>query len=202
MAAVYLHIGLHKTGTTSLQRFFFHHAEAGSLGDIDYPITPPVRNSRAHHLLAGFAAPDSADKAAALVDRIHSSSADSVVLSSELLSLADPARIVEIVGDEAVIVLYLRRQDDYLESFYREVVKMSHYQGSAAEFARAALDREPVTLVARGKQSVVAAVPIYFTELLSRWTDVFDDVRVRLYGNPREGFDVVDDFRSDRKSVV
>ena len=194
MAGVYIHIGLHKTGTTSLQRYFLHHGDAGTLGDIDYPMIPATRNSRAHHILAGFGGPRSGEAIARLVDVIANSKADHVVLSSELLSLADPARVRETLGCDAAIVVYLRRQDEYLESFYREVVKMSHYHGSPDEFVHSALDQESVTLVTRGKTKVNEAVPVYFSQLVDRWSAVFTDVRVRVYGNPAEGFDIVEDF--------
>jgi hypothetical protein len=98
-----LHIGPHKTGTTTLQAAFHQSRDALEAQGVHYA------GKRAHSMVAAMAA--SVDKglptlAAAPVDRwqellaeIHASTADQVVVSSEFYADASPNRVAAIIDD-------------------------------------------------------------------------------------------------------
>lgn len=125
-----LHIGRHKTGTTSLQRFFATNDRA--LLDrygILYPATG--RANHAHHPLFRADADHGVDPARldALRAEVEQSGASTVLISAENLSqdIVSRERLRRIgedfAGGSIDLIVYLRRQDDFLESSYAEIVK-------------------------------------------------------------------------------
>lgn len=136
---LYLHIGMHKTGSTSIQ--YFLHANRALLHrqGVDYP--EEQRYGYAHHPLAWLCLPHARfmdplkDKYAtreawvndlnAFRDRLKASRYDRIILSSETFADTDPAKVAEYFRDfDTRIIVYLRRQDLYLESSYNQNRKM------------------------------------------------------------------------------
>ncbi len=135
-----IHTGWHKTGTSSLQGFCEENrerlAEIGLLyprsgiGNIEFK---SVDTAFCGHrkFSAVLAAPNSVSATALLEnikDEAEQSNCSSVLISSETLSAADQ-RISELLPaslarffDEVKILSYVRRQDDWAESFYREIL--------------------------------------------------------------------------------
>ena len=150
---VYIHIGYFKTGTTAVQRYFGkYRAELARLG-ISFPDTGRSGTPPAHHDLAlsmireaGMLLPlwfrtrddimntPSAELWNGLSYEVDTAKQNKVFISSEEFARFGVsektrkgiARIREYLADHDVKILcYLRRQDDYYESFYNTTVKES-----------------------------------------------------------------------------
>lgn len=130
---VHLHIGTHKTGTTSLQRFLDINSEQLKKYDILYPKTGWYHHSQ--HLLPfqlKGAIPFDVEKISDtvwqdLIKEIKRSRLKNVILSSEIFSTLNKSQI-EILHKyledfEVKIYLYLRRQDELFESIYNQQIK-------------------------------------------------------------------------------
>lgn len=135
-----LHIGLHKTGTSALQnRFAAGRAllagegilfPATGFGHLRHPTSPTA--TQGHNLFAHAIRDGDAAKFSRLLRELaqerHGVRAPTVLLSSELFSApicadapawwrrAIPAR------DEVLVVTFLRRQDHWIESYYKEML--------------------------------------------------------------------------------
>lgn len=127
-----IHVGTHKTGTTSLQIFVqenvralqtagLYVAQSGRLGAL------PGNHELAWELLGGTSGP----LFARLVEELQASPSRTALLSSEDFSLlyAHPrtldslANRLRSIGYDPKIVLYLRAQAPYIESMYVERIK-------------------------------------------------------------------------------
>lgn len=140
---LYLHIGMHKTGTTALQKFFALNEEVLAAHGICYPKEGRAKTPLAHHDIANslkgppfpIRQPDKS------VDEYRSGIRDcfdyfpGVLLSSEIfmrfvpafrdhldLDLSNLAPLIS-AADQVKVIIYLRRQDDYLESFYSQEIE-------------------------------------------------------------------------------
>lgn len=126
-----LHIGTHKTGTTSIQHFLRHH-----VGTASYPIgmIRPDQHSELANLAArpertdmGVTAPETLTEAWRAVARAHiraqvTSDVDQLIYSAENLSLlchADEiAAVMDLLaGREVHVVMYTRNPTDFLASY-------------------------------------------------------------------------------------
>jgi glycosyl transferase family WbsX/glycosyl transferase family 2 len=161
---IFLHVGQHKTGTTSIQGALA--AQRDELADcgVLYPETGcPEWADLAQHLLpwsvlrrpealpalhehkANFAAGD-ADR---LWERLHaeiaSAGADTVVISSEEFDVLDGAEIKAVGARldryDVTPVIFLRRTSHVLESNYRTSVIHMGYEGDIRAFAQASRSR-------------------------------------------------------------
>jgi len=202
---LYLHIGTEKTGTTAIQRFFKTNREALAERDICYPTAPGNENHLALARAAllfdkrgalrrtaqirtdddvhNFRKTLLADLSAELTARPYRFA----VMSNEHCSshLLDDEEVVWLkdalapLFDRIRIVVYLRRQDDYLLSSYSTAVKsgVTH---------TLAIPRE-------------RAIHVHYDhwDLLSRWARVFgrDNIIARRFEKTSlKSGDVVDDF--------
>ena len=136
MATLYLHVGMPKTGTTSLQQFLVKNQPALEEQGACYPDfsdifarCPRARNAR----FICRRKSDKADKARALERiKVLAQTHERVILSDEYLwkrRVWDPTFWDEFkndVGgiDDIRIVVYLRRQDLYLYSWWAQCVKI------------------------------------------------------------------------------
>lgn len=135
-----VHIGMHKTGTSSVQRYFSRNrAMLGRMG-VCYPHSFGPKGERqpkhaaifdAISHLADHGAPDPVlGPAESVIERaaaeIESASARVALISAEGLSGERPvfAKALASLEDrfETTIVIFLRRQDHWLESFYKQMV--------------------------------------------------------------------------------
>lgn len=127
---LYLHIGMGKTGTTALQSFFWNNRRSLQKNGIEYPSVGCTSN--AHHLLSPHH-PEflhgwkflSVDHWAPKLSR---SRFDTVLVSSELMSSADEAKVRKFCAQvsawfDLYIVVYLRRQDDLIMASYNQQIK-------------------------------------------------------------------------------
>lgn len=126
MRPLYLHVGLHKTGTSYLQRLLYRNRErlaAAGLGLA--PFLDPLDGSH-HPVIAAL----DAEGPVPVFDRVAEAPGERVLLSSEELSsrLLDPdfAGALQAAAArhfEPHVLLFLRRQDHLKESAFAEIVK-------------------------------------------------------------------------------
>ncbi len=188
--SVFLHIGLHKTGSTALQKFLRDNAELLRAKGCLYPLSGrPPRDSFmfGHHLLPWSLSRDKNllpvwDKLAAELD---TSTATRVIISSEEFEFVRRRDAIQSVlkrlPDCTVrLVCYLRRQDRLIESEYNQFVKDGGGFASIEEFAKRMQGR------------------LNYLELLERWESVFglSNIIVRVYEQEQLRGDLYADFLS------
>jgi hypothetical protein len=138
---LYIHIGQPKTGSSSIQRFLVDNRAAlldAGLGLGPYMTLPTGKSLPLRRAIA-------AKGLGAVMAELAASPGENLVISSEhLCSLLVDTRQAEAIRDAArrhfrpVVVVFLRRQDYWLESDYAQEVKTC-YAGSIQAFAAAAL---------------------------------------------------------------
>jgi hypothetical protein len=184
MARIYLHIGLNKTGTSSLQDFFSMNAAALRCEGVHYPAVG--RDGAAHHALSkwlkspkGLELGAQAPMVSLLLEEIRD--ADKVVLSSEDFHTHGPRSIEQMArlfaDHEVRVVLYLREHVRYLASWYQQNVQATHLSCAFDTFCY--FTRKPLARIA------------------DQWARQFgsDMVTVRLYDRGTlSGGDIVQDF--------
>jgi hypothetical protein len=177
-----LHIGTHKTGTSALQTFFSRRRDA--LADrfgIHY-LRAGLGSGKAHHELA-WAVRDKHNVPMRVWKEAREEIADcdapTTVISSEAFWFADPALVKKALGpvEDLQIVLYLRRQDKYLQSLYKQTVT----GGRRNDFASWLEGR-----TTRGD----------YLGVVRAWAEAFGREAIQIRPYEREGrtIDVVDDF--------
>lgn len=205
MSVIYLHIGSHKTGTTSIQKTLYRHA--GQLRDLGYDTVLDESKRIEGPDNLGWAFKNNIGKVEEFVENgayinesfyraleRYDSRCESLVLSSEEFSFVfSKSRLVELREglrekfDEIKIVVYLRRQDKHLASHHQQACRAP---GGASEI----YGNSPV------------AMPIYkdkfdvyldYNKRIGLWGDVFGDknIALRIFEPTRLiGGDVVTDF--------
>ena len=135
LRTAYIHIGTHKTGTTSIQALLAANASTFSETGLLIPSTGRIDAASAgHHNIAweltGYRDYDPRSGTfAALLHEISGSDALDVCLTSEEFEFchADRAALCRLrdglrgIGYEPRIICYLRPQADYLESLFAEI---------------------------------------------------------------------------------
>jgi hypothetical protein len=173
---LYLHIGKHKTGTSVLQKFFQTNEMELAKRGIIYPKLG--RNpTGAHH---NFFMPVNPSKpkdyaGKTLEENIKAltklaGKGRNLLMSTESLSKLQDVSILQglkSIASHVKVIIYLRRQDSYVESAYSQVIK-DKYQGSIYEFIKGrALD---------------------YKEICDRWSEIFDKENIIVRPYEREQF--------------
>jgi hypothetical protein len=116
---VVIHAGIHRTGTTSLQRFLSANRAALAARGIGYPGT------EVHHQKLAWALKRRQSDAQDVLALISTVEADTVILSGEDFSIHESLDwLAELAARrETHAVLYLRRQDHWVMSWYNQHVK-------------------------------------------------------------------------------
>ncbi|WP_018302590.1 hypothetical protein [Wenxinia marina] len=204
MSRLVLHIGTHKTATTSIQRFLRRNAETLAGRGVWYPGYDLVGapNHYAHleiaNALSGRSASDP-DQARAFLAAVRAGMADHdvTILSAESFyrHVVLPrngkmpegveaywdarrcyiAQVHDLIGPAEITVVF-RRQDDYAQSLYQEHVK--------------------VTRIRRGFKTFLKDYWYHFAFLdqVRAWEEVFGPVRVLGFERLRETGDVIGSF--------
>jgi hypothetical protein len=151
-----LHIGIHKTGSTSLQHFLFDNRSSLTAAGFYYPVEGAYywHGQRSQSLLShsilnkrpAYLAHVDFDMSQCISDikrDVAASPSPQVIISSEHFSEASStkqfASILEVFSDlfkTINIVVYLRRQDLWLESNWSQLVKDGYINMTFEEFAR------------------------------------------------------------------
>ena len=144
---VTLHIGVEKTGTSSIQGFLNDSRSVLLAQGVLFPIAPGKTNQtrlpaaamlddvgiRAH-AIKRFGPDFDVKLVRELQAEIAGSAADRLLLSSEhcaarLRTVEEVQRlktIVETVGGDVTVLIYLRRQDEFLTSIYSTAIRSGH----------------------------------------------------------------------------
>ena len=160
---IFLHIGTLKTGTSAIQDFLVLNRKALSKQGILYP----QKSRRDYFKTRDGETIVPAQKFKNYQKLVHLSRTKDrhVILSNEAFSLMyDASAIKAAIGDvETVIICYLRRQDDFIQSYYNQEVKL------AGNYRKIKAYQPPTTLD--------------YYELLDRWARIFgrENIIVRLY---------------------
>lgn len=149
MKTAYIHIGTHKTGSTSIQYFLFKNREKLKEQGFLYPLSgiPQKNLFGQHHLAVAFLEHlqlntynPNAGGWEEFITEAHSFPEQNIIISSENFCLPrfDLEQIYKIkyyLSQYTVkIVVYLRRQDDYLISKYRQFISSNKYSNSFEQF--------------------------------------------------------------------
>lgn len=178
-----LHIGMMKTGSTSLQRALSGNRETLRRYGVIYPKTG--RRGDKHYelrrVLCRGATPEFFDMPEDWVERFHSETAgaDICVISDELFSIRehDPETVTSLIPRRRTrVVMYIREPVAHAVSLYQERMKNLSMRMSLRDFA--------------GKRRLS-----YFREA-ERWARVFgrENVIIRLYGRDDGNWDIISDF--------
>ena len=152
---IFIHIGTHKTGTTFLQYLFRKHRmellEADRLLFPEAGLSAKKRISPKHDGLPGHNGftRESGRKAviSKLATEVGICDPTRVFISAEDLGSANPEFVRTLVGDleqigPVSIVLVLRRQDKWIDSFYRQAVAGNRH-GETQDFRSYLKDKGP-----------------------------------------------------------
>lgn len=184
MANIYIHIGLNKTGTSSIQDFFAMNDAV--LAQEGYVYPKAGRDSAAHHPLSALLKRTQANveiKSTDLGKQLLAEIADArnVVLSSEDLHTLDARKIGMLgqlfQGHSVRVFLYVREHLGYLSSWYQQNIQASHLSCAFDTFCY--FTKAPLHIIA------------------DRWANEFGHDRIvcRIYDRSQLfGGDIVADF--------
>ncbi len=137
---VILHIGSQKTGTTSIQGFLKTQTEA--LSEAGFHFVKAGRTNIAHNSIIQLIRKGKGEAVAEeILSEIVENSGKTCIISSEMFFRKDMAEYFAKIFPAALrlqtrVVVYIRRQDKYAESMYKQRVKNGRYQGSPEEYAQ------------------------------------------------------------------
>lgn len=137
MSTVFLHIGTAKTGTTALQRFLANNRTQMNKSGTDHPIMPfhfpRMSDARNAHFLTLWQEKDSDPRWSKGFEIIKDAckSFDRITMSDEVLwaqcvnggFLESVRKGFEEMGADLKVIVYLRRQDEMVESHWNQMVK-------------------------------------------------------------------------------
>lgn len=136
MGPVWLHIGTPKSGTSSLQA---HFARGGGAEAGFHYVTLPGKACVNDLAIAYNRGRDSLRPLAAMLDATIAAHPDeTLLLSSEMLYGVPPAAIYDLLpalqARPLRLLVYLRRQDRYLEAKYLQKAKNGRFDGDFADY--------------------------------------------------------------------
>lgn len=134
MKTLFLHIGTHKTGTSALQHFFLTNREILEKHGVYYPRTGCNREGMHHPLFLPLDTKNitqSKRTFSSMVDELKQEIGEKqqVLISSEMISKLISrkdfhAKSLFELFDTVKIIVYVRRPDDFIESAYRQQIKI------------------------------------------------------------------------------
>jgi len=168
-----IHIGLRKTGTSTIQRCFADHTKALIKGGILYPFTGRLGQKRgdghyAHHDLAWSIRHlrGRTQYWNSLWEEVKTASPDSVVISAETFSDLTPEGIIwlhdEVKIHDVQIVMVIRSKWDFIISEYTQQAKKGRTCDTLERFAQ------------------INTALFDFENIYQRWVSVFGSSRVKL----------------------
>jgi hypothetical protein len=175
---VYLHIGRHKTGTTSLQNFFGLNKTILANVGILYPSTGQDKFYMFHHDLFR----DIVEKGLIvdeklkfeLIEEIIKSNCKKILISTEILSRPSMSKnellLVKNIfkNFNLKLIVYLRRQDDFLESTYANRIRIGILSSPTG-----IMDIDPI---------------LNYSDFIEKYADIFgsENIIVQSYDKARE----------------
>jgi hypothetical protein len=181
----WIHIGLPKTASTTIQHFLTSHRDALLQRGVLYPrgIARGARDAQLHRALGAAVEPESVpwlagmlqrfagtDIVASLLEEVDRTKPETVILSSEALAFMRRPNLLRhaLRGCEVHILVYLRRQDNFLASFYNQLIKTRLYAATFEEFLR----QNAADAIDLGQYQITLAMCQY-DRLLELWAGAF-----------------------------
>jgi hypothetical protein len=187
MKTVFVHIGMSKTGTTTLQFLLDANRALLKSSGFCYPLSglSSSPHEKGHHELVTATKNRDESVYKALVAEIDKVAAKVVVLSSEGFSVSTQAEI-EFLKEmlncyEVKVVVYVREQASFLESLYNQAVKTGSEVRDRYEFLA----------------DMLSSNRLNYYSIVKSWAAVFgkENIVVREYrGSGRGGRQLVEDF--------
>ena len=180
-----LHIGMPKTGSTSLQRALFDNRESLRQHGVICPITGTgnrgIRHNVLRHVLWNGRTPESVGMPVDWIERFRSEIADGeiCILSDEVLSLQnlDPEVVTTLIPRKRTrVVMYVREPVAHTVSMYKQRIEHQLMTESLRDFAG------------------YWCMP--YLSAVERWSRVFGrrNVILRWYRRDQGSWDIVSDF--------
>lgn len=199
MRTLILHIGNHKTGTTTLQLSLTNSPETLAAAGLEY--LAPQGETNLHHFL-NFERKTGDKLPGARMTRLpelralfQSSQAETVIASSENFAfLFDPDEIRQLheiateMFDRVKVVCYLRRQDAHL---------VSHHQEGSKPYRKADSELFGMDPVALPTYLPIHRLYLDYAERLAKWAQVFGEEALMIRVFERDALkdqDIVADF--------
>ena len=177
MKTLYLHVGFHKTGTSSIQAFLHNQRRQLLSLNVLYPITGLAGNAHgdlANSLKINYDLRKKQDLFANFNKELDEFQGDRIIISSEcFMESINPETIYDHFRKENLeikIIMYVRPQPAWAESLFNEIVKDSsrRYSGSILNM------RE----IRRGD--------LNYYGLIDRWAKAFGDMNIIIRPFERE----------------
>lgn len=175
MKRVILHIGRHKSGTSSLQKFLSENDILLKENNFIYPINFFYRGYAHHELaellsrkntknLSSVALDDLLSNLAEQINELFQKVDGDVILSSEAFQNCHPLVIkalFERIDCKVEVVCYIREQVGYIASAYNQKVHATGYQGDIYEFFE--------------------SFQLDYSDFISSWAEAFEQFRIRVF---------------------
>lgn len=192
---LYIHIGLPKTGTSAIQNYLVTNYDLlKDKHNLFYPKLGRAGDGSHHNIAWALSANpykellDDAKQRELLIElrnEIDSSTCSSALLSSECFAMHSNKAFKEIIASnyELHIICYLRRQDDYIESSYSQIVKdvVRKETRSFTEYLNDSLSS------------------LSYFEMLQKWEGIAEKENIHIREYDKNSFlngSIVDDFLS------
>lgn len=183
MKKIYIHIGTEKTGTTAIQDFLHDNSKLlAEKHKIFIPIWEGDVSQNTHKRISKAFVPDksmtpqykiiSIESFESILNNfVKSQHFNKLIISSELFSYSTAKEIMELKSTlqnfDVTIIVFLRRQDEYIESIYDQHVKKIWMFG-----------RPPINPIALCKSKTLN----YFNFLLQWYENGFKNIDLKIYG--------------------
>ena len=172
---IFLHLGMTKTGSTSLQMFFHNNRDVISKKGIFYPET--IKKKVNHHNLIF-----QKENRDFLISQIENTNYDSYVISSENLYkyfIPTVPDFNEIISKYDVYpIIYLRRQETWIQSIYQQLVCQWEFKfkGNIDEFIESMSEHlRYIDIISYYDKLYGAKLSVRSYEYVSKKTDIFSD---------------------------
>jgi hypothetical protein len=198
MKQVFLHIGTHKTGTTSLQ--FFMHKNRQRLVELGYlyPSQSQAHQNLAFTLMSDPRANYQADTWEETISEIENKGLNKIIISSEAFLESGKLEFIEQVAEklkkyQTKIIIYLRRQDKKIESNYNQNLKTGVFVGSADSYIQVTGTPNYLKIINEwsqffGKENIIVR-PLEKQQIPDIYVDFFKIVGI----DSMEGFQLSED---------
>jgi hypothetical protein len=181
---LFLHIGVHRTGTTAIQRLLHNNRERLAAQDVHYGF-----QTENHTWLASGLQNEDAE-AGKIVDMIikdalSAGKGTTIISGEDLCRIAYVDRLAPLKAHfEVRVIVYLRRQDSWLESWYNQNIRWP-WELETSRFT-------PDRFLERRAQFHW----LDYGAMLRRWIEVFGqgNVDVRVFEEARESANFTDEF--------
>ncbi|MCT7656475.1 hypothetical protein MBH78_21230 [Oceanimonas sp. NS1] len=171
---LFIHIGTGKTGSTAIQDFFFKNKNLFETKGLQYCTTGATENN--HHLLCKNFLRNTSENniieknIIKLREEIEQNPVEKFLISSEYFPGLTIEEIYELGHNlsstcSIEVIVYLRRQDEFLESWYAQIMKKPEVNSDIFDLKRV-LYKEKI---------------LDYEHLINKWETIASKIHVRPY---------------------